>query len=384
AYLSVVVPNAISNGSSLPSIQVLIRGLKVAQYDATGVPLGENCTSNPVWILLDVLRRSGWTVGEIDLSNFAKTAAACDEPRQMSDPNGNTVAAPRYQCNLTLTGVRSASDVVRGIRNGSGLFLNYSPQGLLQVTLEDSISSQQPDLPDGSNATAGLNGGWPAYEFGDGGVSGIALAANGQSSFRTYSRSTSDTPNRFSIEFQDQFNDFQQDSFTIVDSADITNIRQTVSAPVPALGIANYDQAARVSFLALSKSIEGNTYIQFETSVKCIKVSPGDIIAVSYSREGFDRQPFRVLALEPQINSRRVQITAQLHDDAWYSPANAIGAGIGRQGLASIGTPRPLVGTVLNSNGSTELGTTESITVDTNGVEDVALAASFNVPATPS
>ena len=60
AMLSVVVPNRISNGQSLAKIQVLIDGLKLEQFDTSGTSLGESFTNNPAWVLLDVLRRSGW------------------------------------------------------------------------------------------------------------------------------------------------------------------------------------------------------------------------------------------------------------------------------------------------------------------------------------
>ena len=70
AMMSVVVPNLISNGQSLPTIQVLLNGLQLEQFDASGTSLGESFTNNPAWVLLDVLRRSGWLTSEIDLTSF--------------------------------------------------------------------------------------------------------------------------------------------------------------------------------------------------------------------------------------------------------------------------------------------------------------------------
>ena len=384
AYMSVVVPNAISNGRSLPSIQALIRGLKLPQYDASGALVRETYSNNPVWVLLDVLRRSGWTTADIDFGSFASAAAVCDQPKPTIDPNGNNALAPRFQCNLILTNLRSASDIVRGVRNGSGLYLNYNAQGLLRVTVEDSIAAQQRLKPEGSNAAALLNEGWPAYEFSDGAISGIAVRTNGQSSLRVYSRTTADTPNRLTVEFQDEFNDYQQDSFIISDAQDRTSIRQVVSAPLAALGIPNYDQAARAAYLAICKSVRANTYVEFETSVKAIGLSPGDIISITHAKEGFCRQPFRILSIAPGMNYRRVLITAQLHDDAWYSPQDAIGAGLGHQSVAKVGTPRPLVGAVVDEDGSTQFGIEETTIADTDGGTTVQLTASFNIPAAAS
>ncbi len=385
AYMSVVVPNAINNGTSLPAIQVLVQGLKLSPYDATGTYLGNDVyTNNPVWVLLDVLRRSGWTLGELDVPSFANAAAICATPKQTTDLNGNATQIPRYQCNLLLTRRQSASDVVRGIRNGSGLFLNFDSEGLLQVTVEDTLAAQQPTKPDGSNSESTLNGGWPAYEFGDSSLSGIALRSNGQSSLRVYSRTSADTPNCFAVEFQDEFNEYQQDSYSLLDQDDRTMMGQEITASLPVLGVPNYDQATRIAYLFLSKSLYGNTYVDFQTSVKSVTLSPGDIIALTYAREGFSRQPFRIVRIAPGSNYRQALITGQWHDDEWYSASAAASAGSGRQGIANITAPRPLIGTVLNADGSTSFGITETLTADSDGSNSVQLAAAFMVPATPS
>ena len=70
AVLSVVVPNRISDGRALPKIDVLIRGMKLATYDDSGTFVGEVFTNNPAWVLLDLLRRSGWAKDEIDLDEL--------------------------------------------------------------------------------------------------------------------------------------------------------------------------------------------------------------------------------------------------------------------------------------------------------------------------
>ena len=73
--MSVVVPNAISNGQTLPSIQVLINGLLLEQFDSSGNSLGESFSNNPAWVLLDVLRRCGWLTTDVYLPSFAAAAA---------------------------------------------------------------------------------------------------------------------------------------------------------------------------------------------------------------------------------------------------------------------------------------------------------------------
>jgi hypothetical protein len=158
AMMSVVVPNRISDGTTLPGIQVLIDGLKLERFDAMGTSLGEIFTNNPAWVLLDVLRRAGWLTSEIDLASFAAAAAYCDEAIETTDLNGNAVSTPRFACNLVIQDRRSAAEVAKGIRNGSTLMLTYGGGGLLTLRVENTIALQQPSKPDGSNSIEPLNG----------------------------------------------------------------------------------------------------------------------------------------------------------------------------------------------------------------------------------
>jgi hypothetical protein len=303
AYLSVVVPNRLNDGRTLPNVKVLLQGLKLPIYDTNGTYIGEQFSSNPAWILLDVLRRTGWKPEDIDIASFASSAAYCDETIAASDLYGNPIELPRFQCNLVLQNRRSAADVIRGIRNSARLLLTYAADGRLQVRVENAIAGEQPQKPVWSNAKQALNGGWASYEFGDGsnGFSGILRRNNNESSVRVWARSLADTTNRFSVEFQDGLNEYQQDSFSLADPDDIRRSGQETAAPLSALGIPNFDQAARLLKLALDKSIRGNTYIEFDTSVKAYGIRPGDVVTVTYLKEGFDRQPFRVLKLAPGV-----------------------------------------------------------------------------------
>src|ERR1035437_7570404 len=91
ACLSVVVPNPISNGTSLPKVTVLVQGLKLPVYEGDGSYGGEQFSGNPAWVLLDILRRAGWSLAEIDVSSFAAAAAYCDEPIDALDLYGNAI-----------------------------------------------------------------------------------------------------------------------------------------------------------------------------------------------------------------------------------------------------------------------------------------------------
>ena len=383
AFMSLVVPNSISNGTSFPEVDVLIQGVQIAQYDSSGNYLSNVFANNPAWVMLDALLRSGWRLAQLDLATFSAVAQRCNALVTTVDVNGNSTTIPRYQCNLLLTGRRSAGDILRGIRNGSAMYLSFDSNGLVQLNPEDTLANQQPTQLASSNSTEALNGGWPAYEFGDDTFSGILRSSNGASSLTVTSQSIANSPNRYTVEFQDEFNDYQQDSLSLVDIDDLLMTGQNVTAALTALGLPNFDQANRAAALQLYKSVNGNTYVQFETSVKGVGLRPGDIITLTYAREGFSRQPFRITKLSPGVNFLTAVITAQMHDDAWYTAVNSGAAGLGRQADFEVGMPRPLVGSVLDSNGVEQFGIVETETTSTDGSVTTNLSVSFSVPAKP-
>ena len=67
------VPNRLNDGSSLPRVKVLAQGLRAAVvWTGRRRRRASRSASNPAWILLDVLRRMGWSAAEIDLASFAQ------------------------------------------------------------------------------------------------------------------------------------------------------------------------------------------------------------------------------------------------------------------------------------------------------------------------
>jgi hypothetical protein len=385
AMAGVVVPNRISNGQSTPKVKVLLRGMKLEQFTTAGVPLGASFSRNPAWILLDVLRRSGWVLGEIDVESFATSAAYCEETILTTDLYGNEAGIGRYQCNLVVRSRKSAAELARGIRAGSSLMLTYGAEGLLTLRVENTLALQQPTQPSGSNSISTLDGGWPAYEFSDGSAafSGILRRPDGEPALRLFSRAGAETANRLAVEFQDEFNEYQQDSLSLVDIDDALLTGREVTASYQALGLPNFDQATRVLDLQLAKLIRGNTFVELETSVRGASMFPGDLITVTYLKEGLARQLFRVVRLAPSVNCQTIQITAQWHEDGWYTTGGSAAGGRRRNG-AEVGTPRPLIGSEIDVNGVTQFTVTDTIVPLSTGEVFVKLKAEFETPVVPS
>jgi len=379
AYLSIVLPNRINDGSSIPAVQVLIQGMKLLTYDADGTSLGEQFSSNPAWVLLDILRRSAYSLDEINCASFAVAAAYCDGQITVIDPIVGPMGIPRFACNFVLRSPRSAGEIIRSLRNSSRIYLVLNTSGLLEARVENSFALQQTTLQASSNATEMFGGGWPAYEFGE---ASIARNSDGSANFRISSRGAQDTPNRLTVEFQDEFNQFQQDSFSLSDGDDSDLCGQIIAATWDAMGISNFSQAARMLLLGLNRGIEGNQFVEFETSVKALGLMPGDLITVTYLKENLQRAPFRVQKITPGASFRTAVITAQLHNDLWYSDtASGIIGGRGWQAGQGSGLPAPVAGTVLDSNGDLQLGITEAEVTGIAGAANLELTVSFTEPS---
>jgi hypothetical protein len=379
ACLSVVVPNRISDGSSIPSVQVLVQGLKLWQFDTSGNSLGAQFSSNPAWILLDMLLRCGYYFSDLDTGSFATAAAYADALISADDPVGGNVQIPRFQSNFVLKDSRSGGDLIRSIRNGARIYVTLGTTGLLQARIENTFALQQPVKPATSNSTSDFNGGWPAYEFDS---TSIARKSDGSSSVQIFSKGAQDTPNRLSIEFQDSFNQYQQDSLSLVDEDDVDLCGQEIPATWDAVGISTFSQASRMLLLGLNRGIEGNHFIQFETSVKALGLLPGDLITVTYAKENLNRTPFRILKVSAGPSFRTAVINAQYHDDDWFSDtATGIIGGSGWQTGTSSGLPEPVIGTVFDSNGILQLGVKETEQLGNDGSANVQLAVSFTAPS---
>jgi hypothetical protein len=247
------------------------------------------------------------------------------------------------------------------------------------VRVENTFALQQPTLPPGSNSVNPFNSGWPAYEFD---ATSIARNKDGSSSVQLSKLGAQDTPNRLSIEFQDSFNQYQQDSLSLEDENDVDLCGQEVAVIWDAVGISTFSQASRMLLLGLNRGISGNVFIQFKTSVKALALLPGDLITVSYIKENLERTPFRITKISPGDSFRTATITAQLHDDAWYSDtATGISGGLGIQSGTGSGLPAPVAGTVIDPNGNLQLGITEAEVAASDGSSDVELSVSFTAPS---
>jgi hypothetical protein len=115
-----------------------------------------------------------------------------------------------------------------------------------------------------------------------------------------------------------------------------------------------------------------------------VTLAPGDLITVTYLKEGLQRQPFRVVRIAPGADYQSMLITAQWHDDDWYTSGGADAGGGRRRPGSGVGLPAPLIGSELDENGIQQFGITERVVQSADGSFTVKLTAEFSARAKPA
>lgn len=381
AYLNLVLPNRINDGKRPPKVEILLKGIRLPVLDAEGALAEYKWSSNPAWILCDILRRTGWKLDEIDLPSFVAAASYCDELIEAFDANGQALQVKRFEQNLVLRRRYSVGELLRSIRLGSLLQIHFTAEGKLALRPEATLAQQHPVAATGSNAAEALSGGWPVYEFGDGVLSegNILLDGRQHSRFKVYSRPSNEVPNRVHFEIQDALNEFRQDSISIADVDDVQLRRHEVAQALPVVGVPNFPQAQRICQTWLNKAISGNVYLELQTTMKGLHIRPGDLISISQVRYGFARTLFRVIETEVSPNLHQVSIVAQLHQDHWYSDQASIRYDRTRIYAWRNTSARAVCGTTI-VDGQIEFNASERLAVSSDGVRSVLLTIPFVRP----
>jgi len=383
AVVSVHVPASLVSSNSLPTIEVLAQGAVLQRYDGQGKPLDTFFTSNPAWILLDMLMRCGWQASDIDLPSFAKAAATLDQTVTVSNGDGSTISEVRAAFNSAVLDRKPAIDVIRGLRQGTELLIRLNNSGQINVIVEGTISEQQPAQSDHTNATSPLNGGWPSFEAIDGTTGSCTILANknGDIDLNLFCQPTSETPNRLTVEYQDSRNDYQNGSLSLVDLDDVARAGSEIPGIFRGLGIPSRSQAERVLSKELARNIDGNLFVEFTTTIKGLGMQPGDIITVTSGAHELTRAPFRVLRVSPGLNFESMTILAQAHDDGWYGNGIAVSSSsTGWPSNATSGTPFPIAGYTYTPEGGHAFNVVECSTLLTDGGANELVTAQFRPP----
>ncbi len=383
AVVSVHVPLSMVSSNRLPTIEVLAQGLLLDRYDGQGNYLDQFFDNDPVWALLDMLRRCGWQDSEIDIGSFGITAAYLEQLVPVTDANGTAIQEPFAAFNYALLDRKPAIDVVRGLRQGAELLIRLNESGQISVVVEGTIAEQQPAQLEHSNTPSSLDGGWPSFEANDGTTGDCTILAgkDGDIALSLFCEPTSTTPNRLSVALQDSRNDYLNGSLSLVDADDVARAGSEVPGIFRGLGIPSLTQAERVLSKELARKIDGNLFAEFSTTVKGLGMQPGDIIAITSSDYDMARAPFRVLRLSLGLNCETISVVAQTHDDGWYSPGTATaGSSAGWPSAVDSGAPFPIVGYTYDESTGPALYVQEQTEPQADGGASELLLVQFRPP----
>lgn len=323
-----VVPRRVAEATSTPRIRVLVQGPKLRVY-TNSTTYSRTYTSNPIWVLADLLVWAGLEYSDLDLASFVDAAAICDAIISYTDQYGNSVSHARYSCSLVLRQRRSAADVIRSVRQGCGAVLvPNSSTGKLQVFIEGTLASQQLSTVTGSNyntpvSSKSLSGsvtnGYVAYDF-------TKFLGGRESSLQIETPPVSATPNRIQFGFINSERDWAADSLSMLETTAIARTGQEVVEQFEASGVNTFDQAKRIARRRLARGLYGNArgdaggteIYTWRDSFRAVRCRVGQIIRISSTHYGISNVLARIIQMRPSTNFETVQIVAQRHNDDWY------------------------------------------------------------------
>ena len=382
----IILPLAFTGNNTDFQSSALVQGRKVETVDSSGNSLGWSYSDNHAWVLYDILKETGWDPSEIHLRSFHSYSEYANQIIVADNGNGSTTSVKRFYVSLLINQQRAVADVIAGLMGSGRMILSYDKNGLLRLdcenrlantTLSLAISStgiQFARVADGAGISVdtqlvidkgtgseetvtvlSIRNVGPIefqanfakthsigatvqaltdFDFDD---SSIALDSNGRSTLMRYSQKTPDVPNEYTVEFFNSLRNNAQDSAVLLDTTAANEIGAKLTAQLPADGFPTMDAALRGERLALYKGqgarnqdgtirSRGNLYVQFESTVKGILVRIGGIISITNAREGWNKKLFRVLSIDPSLDSVypywRIRYVAREHDDSWYDDIN--------------------------------------------------------------
>ncbi|HXJ39745.1 MAG TPA: hypothetical protein VNH18_10735, partial [Bryobacteraceae bacterium] len=234
-------------------------------------------TSNPLWVLMDLLWWTDMDYSEMNLQWFYSEAAYCDVAINYTTVWGAASTHSRFSISLYLNQRRDASQLIRAVRLGFRCMLAPGVDGLITPRIEKTLAEQQPAPVLGSNYNAAIASvladgtaanGYSAYDFNDSNILRKDGKPDGPPSLRITYKPRSETPNKLSAPIQDIENRNSIDSFTVNCAQAETLMGEEVPTTFSAEGINTYDQAQRVFGLQFAKDFLGNYTADYSGTVQ--------------------------------------------------------------------------------------------------------------------
>ncbi len=220
-----------------------------------------------------------------------------------------------FTVNLVVRQRRTAADLLTGMLRGCNSHLGRDmATGTVGLFARGSLAEQQPVLPDGSNYSTAIAGGYVAYHFDE-----SSIVRNGaKSSFSRLGAAGAGLPNVVTVPFSNEENDYSGDSAQVSEPDDVDLMGQEITASLAVEGVSALERAQRVGGAYLAEQLGGEVY-RLTSTAKTVKLMVGQIVALSMAKYSYSMQLMRVLKVAPAENWSRCTIDLALHDDGWYA-----------------------------------------------------------------
>lgn len=328
AILIVVYPQ-IAQPGSLPSVRILMRGPKIRVYsDATNYTLERS--TNPVWVLLDLLTWGSRKYADFDLASFVAIAARCSATINYPLPGGGTGSHERFDCSLAISDKRTLKEVIDGLlRSFHGALAEVG--GKITLRQRSTLAIQQPAPVAGSNFVAAIasvnfagsaTNGYSAFDFDEESIQ--VDRATSEPKFKVFTE-PGDQANRLSLWFSDRDNRYLPTPYSVTDSNDVNRVGER-NGSLEVLGLNSADQAARIGRAFIAERLYGNSrndsggtqVFEFVSDTRANHLRVGDIVRVKCAPWITSFVQARVETIRYTTNMEEATIRARYHKDAWY------------------------------------------------------------------
>lgn len=272
-----------------PRVRVLVQGRKIRVY-TDAVTYTTIYSTNPIWIIADILNLAGLSFSDMDLASFVAAAAYCDATVSYTDQYGDTSTRARFAASLVVRQRRGIGDIINGLRRGCNAMLLWSgSSGKVEIYIKQTLADQQGSAVDGSNddnavtsknADGTAASGYLAYHFHD------------YDTMEIRRLSMPDAPNVAVIGFANSEREYSADSLRIVDINAINFDGQEKESNVQAEGITTLNQARNIGGTYLAEMRRGNARAdakgsepwEIQSTAKAVKLRVGQIVGVTNTK----------------------------------------------------------------------------------------------------
>lgn len=384
-YLHVLPLAFVGNPTDFGST-IIILGRKMETLDKTGASLGWSYSTLAGWVLLDLLKDTGWPSNDINLKSWHSYSVYASQLIKTDSGSGNFTNLPRFGTALYINQQRSAAEVISGVMGTGRMILSFDKNAQLRLDCENKLTNTTTSAAISSTGVQFVSVGDGAgisvdkqlvIEQGGGNeetvtvisvkllgnvfqveanftkthssgvtVKGIVdfdfndsniLHDNGISTLLRGGDKSQQVPNEYTVEFVNTLRSNIQDSASLLDTVEATEMGAKFTGQLQGDGFPTFDQALRAERLALYRNhgrrgqdgsviSRGNLTVQLATSVKGIFIPIGGLVTVTNAREGWNKKMFRVVAISPSVVQSfpywRIQYVLREHDDGWYDDIN--------------------------------------------------------------